>query len=119
MTHYDLRMSDMSWWSYVKSVAGTEDGRTIARAAGVSASQVSRWRTGKHRPDADQVIRFARHYHRSPVEALVAAEYIAANEVKGAVTLRASADDFSTAELLEVIGKRAKKFSARTDRPSI
>lgn len=61
-----IAMTEPTWWTYFKGVAGTETGRAIAEAAGVSEPQVSRWKSGKNRPDADSLVRFARAYHRSP-----------------------------------------------------
>lgn len=101
-----IAMTEPTWWTYFKGVAGTETGRAIAEAAGVSEPQVSRWKSGKNRPDADSLVRFARAYHRSPVEALVAAGYINATEAKAVIEIATSIEDLPTAALLAEIKRR-------------
>lgn len=101
-------MNEPGWWTYLKTVAGTEDGQTIADAAGVSPPQVSRWKSGKNRPDADKLARFARTYQRPPVEALVAAGYLTANEAAEAIEIHRGPDALTDDELLTEIRQRMK-----------
>lgn len=100
-------MTEPSWWTYLKLVAGTEDGQTIAEAAGVSAPQVSRWKAGKNRPDADKLAAFARYFGRSPIEAFIAAGYIGPDESGGVVELSPlPIADLDDAELLAELATR-------------
>lgn len=99
-------MAEPTWWTYFKRTAGTETGRVIAEAAGVSEPQVSRWKTGKNRPDAESVVRFARYYKRPPVEALIAAGYIDAHETSAPVQVVRHTADMDDDELLAEIKRR-------------
>ena len=99
-------MEEPPWWSYFKRIAGTETGRVIAEAAGVSEPQVSRWKSGKNRPDADALARFARHYKRPPVEAIVAAGYLRRDEVLEAVEVIRPLSELGDEELLDEIRRR-------------
>lgn len=102
-------MSQPIWWSYFRAIAGTEDGQTIATAAGVTPPQVSRWKTGKNRPSADQVIKFARHYDRPPVEALASTGYLRYDELGMHVECsRLPTQDLDDRELLDEIAYRLK-----------
>lgn len=99
-------MEEPSWWTYLKKVAGTEDGQTIAEAAGVTPPQVSRWKTGKNRPDADKLATFARRYKRPPVEALVAAGYLSSAEATEAIEVHLGLAAITNEELLAEIRRR-------------
>lgn len=102
-------MTDPAWWTYFKTVAGTEDGVTIANAADVTPSQVSRWKTGKNRPDADKVVTFARNYSKSPIEALVFCGFIRKDEITGVVEIRTTAAELTNRELLDELGIRLNR----------
>jgi transcriptional regulator with XRE-family HTH domain len=106
LTHYCVGMSEPGWWVYFRSTAGTEDGATIAQATGVTAPQVSRWKSSKNRPSADSMARFARHYGRPPVEALVAAGYLTADEAGDAIEIERGLDTRSDDELIEEVRRR-------------
>ncbi|QYC54604.1 transcriptional regulator [Gordonia phage Agueybana] len=107
-------MTEPSWWSYFKRVAGTETGRVIAEAAQVSEPQVSRWKTGKNRPDAEALITFARHFGRPPVEAIVAAGYLNADEVGAVVDVTRPIGDLGNNELLKEVQRRMESVSTLT-----
>lgn len=102
-------MPEPIWWTYFKTVAGTEDGATIAGAAEVTASQVSRWKSGKNRPDADKVVTFARNHSKSPIEALIACGFIRKDEVGGVVEIRTSTTTLSNQELIDEISDRLNR----------
>ncbi|ATW60824.1 immunity repressor [Gordonia phage BENtherdunthat] len=99
-------MTEPRWWSYFKRIAGTETGRVIAEAAQVSEPQVSRWKSGKNRPDAEALITFARHYGRPPVEAIVAAGYLSPDEVGAVVDVTRPIGDIANNELLREVQRR-------------
>lgn len=98
-------MQPENWWEYVKRISDNAPAKAIAAAAGVDASQVTRWKEGQ-RPNADTAVAFARRYKVSPVVALIAADYLRVDEVTGAVEIHASVSDLSTNELLHEIGLR-------------
>lgn len=101
-------MEQPSWWQWFADTAGTADGATIAEAAGVSEPQVSRWRRGTNRPDADKVVRFARYFGKPALEALVAAGYITADDAHKTVTVERPVSEFSDDELIEEVRRRMR-----------
>ena len=109
-------MPEPVWWTYFKTVAGTEDGATIAKAAEVTASQVSRWKSGKNRPDADKVVTFARNHSKSPIEALIACGFIRKDEVSGVVEIRTAATALSNQELIDEITDRLNRAAQQQER---
>lgn len=64
------------WPSYMRRVTAGATQVQIAEQTGIEQTSISRWMLGKNRPRAELVIQFARAYHRSPVEALIAAGYL-------------------------------------------
>lgn len=95
--------------------------RQIAAITGIEQSGISRWKLGKNAPSADNVIKFARAYHRSPIEALIAAGYVDATEVNGIIEVGASVSDVPSDELLGELGRRlvhAADTAAPTDSPA-
>ncbi|MDT0223510.1 helix-turn-helix transcriptional regulator [Gordonia sp. AC31] len=107
-------MTEPTWWSYFKRIAGTETGRIIAEAAEVSEPQVSRWKSGKNRPDADALVRFARAYNRPPVEALIAAGYLDSQEVGEVVEVAMSTGDLAVDDLIEEMRRRIATAEAQS-----
>lgn len=78
-------MNDTDWQSYLREISTNQS--EIARATGVHSGTVSRWLAGSSRPSATQVIAVARAFDRSPVLALVAADYLTRAEVESEVQL--------------------------------
>lgn len=78
-------VNDTAWQSYLREISTNQS--EIARATGVHTGTVSRWFNGSSRPSATQVIAVARAFDRSPVIALVAADYLTRAEVEKDVTL--------------------------------
>jgi transcriptional regulator with XRE-family HTH domain len=106
------RMSEAGpWCDYVKMYSqGDKQGR-IAERIGVESSTVGRWLKGQtKRPDALQVIDFAREYGRSPIEALIHATFITVDEVGQAVEIAGSMRDVSDKALLDELADRLKHF---------
>ena len=99
-------MEEPPWWSYFKRIAGTETGRVIAEAAGVSEPQVSRWKSGQNQPTTVALARFARFYGRPPVEAIIAAGYLTPEDVAGAVEIIRPLSELGDEELLDEIRRR-------------
>jgi transcriptional regulator with XRE-family HTH domain len=78
-------VNDTDWQSYLREISTNQS--EIARATGVHSATVSRWLAGTSRPSATQVIAVARAFDRSPVVALVAADYLTRAEVESEVQL--------------------------------
>ncbi|MCF3939961.1 helix-turn-helix domain-containing protein [Gordonia tangerina] len=95
-----------SYWEYLVRITDGASGVAISRAAQVDAGNISRWKSGKTRPSAEAVVKIARVWKRPPVEALVAAGYLTANEAGGTVEIAQSIADLGDDELLTEIRKR-------------
>jgi hypothetical protein len=76
------------WWDYVESVAGADTLSEIARRAGISSTTIPRWRRTTQPVDAGDAVAFARAYGRSPLEALVVAGYLTADEANAGLSGR-------------------------------
>lgn len=99
-----------SWWEYLVRASNNAPNVQIAKAAKVDPGSVSRWKSGKSKPSADNVINFARSYSRNPVEALTAAGYIAADEVHGAIEIQASITELDDRTLTNELLQRLSYF---------
>ena len=99
-------MNDTDWQSYLREISTNQS--EIARATGVHSGTVSRWLAGASRPSATQVIAVARAFDRSPVLALVAADYLTRAEVENEVQLTPgmSLAAFSELEIAEELVRR-------------
>lgn len=99
-------MNDTDWQSYLREISTNQS--EIARATGVHSGTVSRWLAGASRPSATQVIAVARAFDRSPVLALVAADYLTRAEVESEVQLTPgmSLAAFSELEIAEELVRR-------------
>jgi hypothetical protein len=100
-----------SWWSYVTRTAPGRTRAEIGGLAGVDPSQVSRWRSGGT-PRPENAIRFARGAGGDPVEALVVAGFLAADEASAATVIRTGAGDLSDEDLLAEIRERLARSPA-------
>jgi hypothetical protein len=102
-----------TWWEYVERHAGRDSpNKAIAVAAGVNASQISRWREGDT-PSARPVINFARYYRRPPTEALIAAGYLNPDEAAGIAQLTMSVRDLAPDVLVSEIGSLVAELRRR------
>lgn len=101
-----------TWWEYVTRIAGGDDQKVIAAAAGVVASQVSRWSKGDN-PNAKNVIQFARHYNRPPTEALITAGYLNEDEAEGIAELTLSVTAMAPDALVLEIGNLVAELRRR------
>lgn len=63
------------------TVTGNATQSEIAGVTGIDQSSISRWQRGTNTPRAEAVVAFARAYGRSPVEALVAADYLTSDDM--------------------------------------
>lgn len=101
-------MTDYGWPAYVRQIAAGLTQAQIAKKTGeVSTSNVGRWMRGElGKPDAENVIAFARAFGRPPAEALAAAGYLRADEADPAA--RSPLSVYSTAELFDELRRRTK-----------
>lgn len=74
-----MGMSTTDWWTYLSDLMGEDTPTVAARKAGISASNFTRWKQGA-RADPDFVVKIARAYEASVLEALVAADFITEEE---------------------------------------
>lgn len=98
---------DTDWWNYVSEVAGGATQRSISVRTDIEQSAISRWKRGKG-ISVESVIKFARAYGRPPVEAIIAAGYITADEAGVPISVQNNPplDEIPTEELHEEIGRR-------------
>lgn len=79
MPHERRTIDHVTWWDYVRSVAGASASNAeIARMLDLSPSSVGRWQTS--RPDPATAAAFARSYGRPVLEAFVAAGFLSAQD---------------------------------------
>ncbi|MCT1459911.1 helix-turn-helix transcriptional regulator [Aestuariimicrobium sp. p3-SID1156] len=95
----------MTWWDYVKSVAGDDTNAQIADAVGVSAPSVSRW-NGKNKADVNIVAAFARAYGRPVLEAFVAAGFLTSDEAGEQPSAPPSLASLNDDDLLDEVRRR-------------
>lgn len=62
------------WWAFVQQTARGASQHAIARAVGVSASSVNRWRSSRPKPSSVRL--FAEAYGVSVIDAMVAAGHL-------------------------------------------
>ncbi len=102
-----------TWWRYVGTVTGHTAQKDIAAATGIDQSSISRWQRGTNTPRAEAVVAFARAYGRSPVEALVAADYLSSTEL-GVVELTTLTGDLSGASIDSLLSEIRRRVLAAT-----
>lgn len=99
----------MNWWSYIEQHKGDADQAQVATWAGVNASTVSRWKTGKQRASPEAAAAFARARKRPVLEALVAAEFLTEKEAKVRPAGRPDLSQLTNDELLELVRTRMRE----------
>lgn len=72
-------MESTNWWNYVEVLIGEDTYSEAASKAGFDKSAFTRWKQGA-RADPDFVVKIARAYKTSVLEALVAADFITSDE---------------------------------------
>jgi len=103
--------TQVSWWQYVVTVTGNAAQKDIAAATGIDQSSISRWQRGTNTPRAEAVVALARAYGRSPVEALVAAGYLASDEL-GVVELTTLTGDLRGASIDSLLSELRRRVLA-------
>ncbi len=99
-----------NWGTYLRSITDDAPGATIARKLGVSDSKVSYWKRGERPPTISEAIAVSRAYGRPPLEGLVAAGYLEADEVPDHVVVQpAVLGSFTDAQLADELLRRAQQ----------
>lgn len=107
---YPEFVGEATWWRYVMTLTGDAAQKDIAAATGIDQSSISRWQRGTNTPRAEAVVALARAYGSSPVEALVAAGYLANSEV--GVEMSTLTGDLSGASLDALLGEIRRRVLA-------
>jgi transcriptional regulator with XRE-family HTH domain len=110
-------VTQVSWWQYVVTVTGNAAQKDIATATGIDQSSISRWQRGTNTPRAEAVVALARAYGRSPVEALVAAGYLASDEL-GVVELTTLTGDLRGASIDSLLSELRRRVLAGSPQDS-
>lgn len=95
-----------AWPEYLRRISGGQTQAQIAARIGIGRLSVCNWLHGKTHPKAETVIAVARVYGRPPVEALLAASYLQADEIDQPVEVRASLREVADADLATEVRRR-------------
>lgn len=95
-----------TWPQYLRRISGGATQAQIAERIGIGRLSVCNWLHGKTQPKAETVMLVARAYDRSPVEALLAASYLRADEVRLPIERRCSPADLGAEELAAEVRRR-------------
>ncbi len=106
MSSVENSRAEVAWWLYVERNTRGETQKEMALESGIDQTLLSRWKLAKNPPSPEKVIAFARGVNRSPVEALIAAGYLTAQESSIAVEVVRPASDLDDTELLAEIRRR-------------
>lgn len=103
------------WPSYVRRITDNALPKDIAKTLNVNRSLVDRWLNKESRPATENVVAFARTFHGNPVDALLAAGYLDAADIRGTVQIVQSLTAFSDDALIEEL--RARLIVAKQEQP--
>lgn len=98
----------MTWWEYVRHIAGTEVQTAIADRTGIAQATISRWKLGRQSVDAPNAVAVARAFGRPATEALVVAGFLTEEEVDAQVTI-SRIEEPSNDELLDLLARRLRR----------
>ena len=104
-----------TWPEYVRRISGPATQAQIAERIGIGRLSVCNWLHGKTRPKAETVITVARAFGRPPVEALLAAAYLRADEIDQPVEVRVSPRDLPTEEIAAEVHRRLMTLARGVD----
>lgn len=108
-------MAQETWPQYVARISDEARNVDISRAIGVSESTITRWRDGKL-PTPTLAVSVARAYNQPPLEALVAAGYLAVDDVRAHVSIRfVPLSDVTDVELANELLDRAERAASLSD----
>lgn len=96
----------VQWADYVRRVTRGQTQAQIAAKTGIAESNVGRWIRGQGgQPKPDSVVVLARAYNQPTTEALIAAGWLAADDVDVSKQ-RTPLSAYSNAELLDELRRR-------------
>lgn len=95
-----------TWPEYLRRITAGQTQLEIAARVGVGRLSVCHWVHGKTRPKPETAIAVARVYDRSPIEALLAAGYLRATEVRLPIDTRTSPQVLSAEDLAAEVRRR-------------
>ena len=96
-----------AWGEYVRRHARGLTQTQVAEKTGLAQTAISRWlRDDLDLPRAEFVVRFARGFNENPVEALVVAGYITAEEAGAATVVKTPLSEFTEGEMLDELRRR-------------
>lgn len=103
-------INEVTWDEYVRAVSEPDSGRAVAARIGQSESTISRWKNGTVVPEPRQAVQFARAYERNPLEALIAAGYLTAEEAASPIEVPRALQlsEFSDLELAQEMVRRVE-----------
>jgi transcriptional regulator with XRE-family HTH domain len=101
----------MSAWSdYVQRHAKGLTQMQVADKTGLAQTAISRWLRGDtNAPRAEYVVAFARGFDQNPVEALIVAGYITAEEAGATTEVRTPISEYSGVELIDELRRKWPK----------
>ena len=99
--------NENNWAEYVDhAIAGVPQAH-IAEKTGLAQSAISRWLRGDtDAPRAEYAVIFARALDRNPIEALIAAGYITAEEAGAKLDVKTPLSEYSNYELIRELARR-------------
>ena len=109
-------MKSMDKYQWLKEAMNGETINELANKAGISSATAWRQFNNDLNFTAENVILIARAYHKDPVEALVAFDYLREDE-RGAASLRAALKNATKDDLLTEIAARLDRDPSLADQP--
>lgn len=109
-------MTTPTWPEYLSAITDGAPGARIAEKTGIPESTISRWFSGKAEPRPKQVVAVARAYGQSPLQALIAAGYLDADEldIPAAEPRRLQIRHFTDLEMAEETLRRIREGGSET-----
>ena len=99
--------NENNWAEYVDHAISGVSQAHIAEKTGLAQSAISRWLRGDtDAPRAEYAVIFARALDRNPIEALIAAGYITAEEAGAKLDVKTPLSEYSNYELIRELARR-------------
>lgn len=103
-----------TWPEYLRRITAGQTQTQIAERTGIGRLSVCHWVHGKTNPKPETAIAVARAYHRSPIEALLAAGYLNHTEVRLPIERRCSPRDLPAEEIVAEVRRRLVELERQT-----
>jgi transcriptional regulator with XRE-family HTH domain len=103
-----------NWPEYLRRITAGQTQSQIAERTGIGRLSVCHWVHGKTNPKPETAIAVARVYDRSPIEALLAAGYLNAAEVRLPIERRCSPRDLAAEEIVAEVRRRLIDLERQT-----